>query len=173
MICVAAFADADANGLRGPDEAPLPGVNVNLATDGLIIATHITTAEPEPFCFENLLPGIYTVTFTDNPTYRTTTANQGTFALEAGQRLTINDFGAFPVPLESLRAEVAAQVAAAQEQDEPFDTATRLLLATAGSMMVMIFMIGLGAIILGITSGRRARRESAPPVPDQLAPPPR
>jgi hypothetical protein len=158
-LCIATFADTNGNGMRDTDETPLPGVNVNLATNGMIIATHVT--DEQNYCFENLQPGIYTLTFTDSPTYRTTTSNEGTFALAAGQRLTISEFGAVPVPLNKLRAEVAAQVAASQSDDEPLDSSLRLLISTVGSMMVMLFMIGVGAVILGTISGRR--RKSVPP----------
>ncbi|MBN1679540.1 MAG: hypothetical protein JW966_04560, partial [Anaerolineae bacterium] len=156
-ICVSTFADVNGNGMQEESETVLPGVNVNLATAGAIIATHIIAVDETQYCFENLLPGIYTLTFTDSPTYRTTTANQGTFALASGQSLTINSFGAVPVPLENLRAEVAAQVAADDEGDQPLETSTRLLLSTVASMMVMIFMIGMGAVILGISGSRRRR----------------
>jgi hypothetical protein len=154
-LCISTFADTNGNGMHDQDETPLPGVNINLATNGMIIATHVTEDGEQSFCFENLEPGIYTLTFTDSPTYRTTTSNEGTFALDAGQRLTISEFGAVPVPLDNLRAEVAAQVAASQSGDEPLDTSLRLLISTVGSMMVMLFMIGVGAVILGTISGRR------------------
>jgi hypothetical protein len=177
-ICVATFADADLNGLRAPAEAPLAGVNINLATSGVIIATHITDPGETEYCFERLLPGIYTITFTDNPTYTATTANQGTFELEAGNRLTVNDFGAAPVPIASLRQAVAEQVAAdsASKDEPPLDETTRLLLSTVGSMMVMLFMVGVGAVILGMVSSRRARQKEADalglfPLPDEIKPP--
>lgn len=172
-ICVAAFADSNGNGLRDPDEGALVGVNVNLSTDGAIIATHVTTADAPQYCFESLLPGIYTVTFTDSPTYRATTSNEGTFALDGGQRLTINDFGAAPIPPDALRAEVAAQIAAAEPDEEPLDTSVRLLLSTVGSMVVMIFLIGVGAIIFGLSDSRRKRPSNwpAPPPPTQIRPP--
>ena len=172
-ICVSAFADANANGLREADEGPLPGVNVNLATGGVIIATHLTAEDEPEYCFANLLRGVYTVSFTDSPLYRITTAREGTFALDAGQRLTLDPFGAFPVGAEGLRAEVVAQVAAASE-DEPLDTPTRLLLATVGATMVMLFMIGLGAVVLGLRDWRSQRRRAARvplPPPDLLRPP--
>ncbi len=172
-ICVATFADANANGLREADEGPLAGVNVNLATGGVIIATHITAEGESEHCFENLLRGVYTVSFTDSPLYRITTAREGTFALDATQRLTLDPFGAFPVGAEGLRAEVVAQAAAASE-DEPLDTSTRLLLATVGATLVMLFMIGLGAVILGLRDWRSPRRRAARvplPPPDLLRPP--
>jgi hypothetical protein len=171
-ICVSTFADSNGNGMRDPGEDMLSGVNVNLATGGVIIATHIIAAGEIQYCFENLLTGIYTVTFTDSPLYRITTANEGTFALDGGQRLMINDFGAFPVA--NLRAEVAAQIAAAQPPDKPLESSTRLMLATVGSMAVMLFMVGIGAVILGVISGRPAKktaRSKAVPPPKVIKPP--
>jgi hypothetical protein len=158
-ICVATFADANGSGMRDPGEDLLAGVNVNLATGGVIIATHIIAPGEAQYCFENLLAGIYTVTFTDSPMYRITTANEGTFALDGGQRLMINDFGAFPIPASNLRAEVAA----ARPPAKPLETSTRLMLATVGSMVVMLFLVGIGAVILGVISGRRARQPIPPP----------
>lgn len=176
-ICVATFADLNANGQREPDETALAGINVNLLTGGVIIATHVTAMDEDRYCFENLLPGSYRVVFTDSPTYRATTGSQASHALDAGETFTLDIFGAFPVPLDGLRAEVAAQIAATKKPDEPFAPSTRLFLATAGAMMVMVFMIGLGAILLGIISSRQRARKRAPssqpplPPPGRLTPP--
>ncbi|MBI5959871.1 MAG: hypothetical protein HY866_14110, partial [Chloroflexi bacterium] len=171
-ICVQTFADSNANGLNDSGETTLPGVNVNLSVSGVILATHITAPGETQYCFENLLRGIYTINFTDSPTYRTTTAREGTFALEPQQRLTIDPFGAFPVSLDNLRAETAAQIAAAQPEDEPLESSMRLLLSTVGAMMVMLFMIGAGAVVLGLISGRREAKKAALPPPPFIAPPP-
>jgi hypothetical protein len=168
-ICISTFADVNANGLREETETALAGVNVNLSTAGAIIATHITTGDADGYCFENLLAGNYTVTFTDSLTYHATTSNEGTFNLEAGQRLTINSFGANPVDPAQLRAEFAALAAAAQDDDQ-LEPSTRLLLATGGSMVVMIFMVGLGAMVLGMMSQRARGKRRKPP---GLPPPPR
>ncbi len=175
-ICVATFSDANGNGLQDADEGTLAGVNVNLSTDGAIIATHVTTGDAPEHCFESLLPGIYTVTFTDSPTYRATTSTEGTFALDGLQRLTINPFGAVSIPPDALRAEVAAQIAAAEPDEEPLDESVRLLLSSVGSMVVMIFLIGVGAIIFGLSDSRRARAAKRfgaplPPAPTQIRPP--
>jgi len=177
MICVSTFADTNGDGFHNSGELPLAGVNVNLSTGGAIIATHVMADAEEQHCFENLLPGIYTVTFTDSPLYRTTTANEGTFALDAGQRLTIDSFGAFPVGPEGLRDEVASQVSAAN-RDEPIDTSTRVLLAMGGAMGVMLFMIGVGTVVLAFMAWRRKPSRPArptvpvpPPPPSRMRPP--
>ncbi|MBN1967646.1 MAG: hypothetical protein JW910_23520 [Anaerolineae bacterium] len=159
-ICVSTYADVNGNGMRDEGETGLAGVNVNLSTGGVIVATHITEEGEAEYCFEGLAAGIYTVAFTDSPTYRTTTASEGTYAIAAGQILTLNPFGAAPIPADQWRAEVAARIAAAQDEDEPLETSVRLLVSTVASMVVMIFMIGVGAVLLGIISGGNRRSSS-------------
>lgn len=166
-ICVTTFADANENGIQDAGESALAGVNVNLSTGGAIIATHITTDSTEGYCFENLLRGQYAVMFTDAPTYRFTTPREGAFALDAGERLTIDPVGAVPVPVDTVRATLTAR-SANQTTGEPLDSSTRLLLATVGSVMVMLFMIGLGIVVLGLMG----RRRNNPPPPPDIAPPP-
>lgn len=166
-ICISTFADLNANGVRDEGEAALAGVNTNLATGGAIIATHISATDEEQFCFEDLLPGVYTLTFTDSPTYRPTTSSEGTFALAEGQRLTINAFGAVPVAAADLRDEVSAKIAASNP-DEPLEPSERLVFSGIASMFVMLLMIGVGAVILGVMSRRRRRRRrpANPTYPD-------
>ncbi len=170
-ICISTFADLNANGAADDGETVLAGVNANLATGGVIIATHITTAGEEQYCFENLLPGVYTLTFTDSPTYHPTTSTEGTFALSAGQRLGINAFGAVPVAPEDLRSEVVAKVAAS-EPDESLAPSSRLVVSGIASMVVMLFMIAVGAVVLGMSSRRKAARRP-PSNPTNMTPPSR
>lgn len=155
VICVATFADTNGNGLHDAAESALAGVNVNLATGGVIIATHIMAEGEASYCFDNLLTGFYTITFTDSPLYRATTATEGTFSLDGGQRMEVNPFGAVPIPLDNLREEVAIMHATTEEK---LDMSTRLLLATSLSMLVMLFMIGVGAVILGLMTRPSAQR---------------
>lgn len=172
-ICVSTFSDANGNGLQDAGEGILPGINVNLSTGGAIIATHITTADDSGgYCFENLLRGEYRVQFTDAPTHTFTTPRAGTFALDSGERLTIDPVGALAAPVDSVRATVTARDTA-RDSGEPLDSGTRLLLATVGSMLVMLFMIGLGVVYLGVTGRRRTRpaRAGAVPPPQDIAPP--
>ena len=161
-ICVSTFADLNANGLLDPGEPPLAGVNVNLVTGGVIIATHITESNEPEFCFENLLRGNYTVTFADAPLYRMTTPHSGTFALDEGQRLTLDPFGAYPIAAENVRAELLARQAAHAPVPAPFSTSVRLLLATVGAALMMLLMIGLGVIILSVWRWKRPSAHSSP-----------
>ena len=154
-ICVSTFADLNANGVPEPDEPPLAGVNVNLSTGGVIIATHVSEANETAYCFENLLRGRYTVTFTDAPTYRMTTPHTGTFTLDEGQRLTLDPFGAYPIALSDVRAELLARQAAYASSSAALSTSARLLLATGGAALVMLSMIGLGIVILFAWRGNR------------------
>jgi len=167
-ICISAFSDTNGNGVQDTGESLLSGVSVSLATGGAIIATHITDAANTQYCFENLLRGEYVVTFTDAQTYEPTTPREGTFLLDSGQRLTVDPFGAIPVPLDSLRANVLAEIEANTQDSEPFDTATRLLLATVGSMMVMLFMVGFGVVLFALF-GKRSSKAVTPPT--QIQPP--
>lgn len=168
-ICISTFADANANGVQEPEETALAGVNVNLSTGGAIIATHITSQGA--YCFENLLQGVYTVSFTDSLLYQTTTAREGTFTLEGGQRLTIDPFGAAPVSLAAVRAE-----AEAAREDEPLEIPTRLMLSTGGSMVVMLAMVAIGVVMLVLMTRRRPKKQSRkntmPPPPTFIPPPP-
>ncbi len=159
-ICVSTFADWNANGAPDPDEPPLAGVNINLATGGVIIATHITNEGETQYCFENLLRGSYTVTFTDAPTFRMTTPHTGTFALDEGQRLTLDPFGGYPIAPENVRAELLARQTAHQEAAASLSPSVRLLLATVGAALMMLLMIGLGVIILSVW---RWRSPTVPP----------
>ncbi|NDJ77299.1 MAG: hypothetical protein GYB65_13685 [Chloroflexi bacterium] len=159
-ICVSTFADIDGDGNNEADtgipEQPLAGVNVNLITDDIIVANHITSEGETEYCFEGLVPGVYTVSFAESPLYRFTTGQTATRPLEAGQILKVDAVGAAPVAIDNLRAYYAARNADTSDGDEPLEMSSRLLLAMVGSMVVMVFMIGLGAVLLGTAnSGRR------------------
>lgn len=180
-ICVSAFADFNGNGARDEGELPLAGVTVNLSTGGQIIASHVLAEGEDQHCFESLLTGAYTITFLDSPAFRTTTANEGTFNLDPGQRLTITPFGGAPVAADQVAAQLAQtgaivlETAPAQEQLDP---SLRLVISTVAALAVMVFMTGVGAIALSVTSlrPRRDRRRAARdmrhiPPPSHIAPP--
>ena len=64
---------------------------------------------------------------------------------------------------EALRAELIARWEAEQPEDAPLDSSTRLFLATVGAVLVMVLLIGIGAVILGLLSFRRGSDSVTPP----------
>jgi hypothetical protein len=142
-ICVLAFEDANENGLRDTGELPLPGVAVNIAINtDVIVASHVTTDQNDHFCFEGLASGVYNLYFVDSPNHRATTQNSAALALGA-ERIKV-DFGA--VPLSPFADEPTATTTAVDTTDE-LALSTRLLIAALGTVLVMIFMLGLGVMI--------------------------
>jgi hypothetical protein len=62
QICVLAFVDEDGNGMRSNDEPPVAGAKFYVFNmQGSILTSHISTGSAEPYCFENLTAGSYTV----------------------------------------------------------------------------------------------------------------
>ena len=178
-ICVATYADLNGNAIREETETPLAGITVNLSTGGEVIATHVMAEGEAQYCFENLLTGAYTITFVDDPAFRSTTANEGTFNLDPGQRLTITDYGAIPLTTaEDQPAQTSATVLETTPDDEELQPTARLIISAIASIGVMIFMIGVGAIVLSMRmrqrrDPRRARRypQGYPPPPTRIRPP--
>lgn len=146
-ICIRSFEDRNGNAVLDTDEPPLPGISVNLATaDDVIIATHITGNQTDPYCFQNLNPGTYTVIFADSANHTATTQNRGTLDLSAGQQPRVS-FGAQPQePLPLLDA------APTSDSGTQISTSSRILLGLLGAVIVMVFMIGLGAVIISLIS---------------------
>jgi len=162
-ICVSTYEDRNGTAQRDPDEPSLAGINVNLAVDDVIIGTHLMASGENNYCFEPLSPDIYTVAFGQSPTERATTGHSATFALPQGQRLTLDGYGAVSTPMGSLRDTINTQIVAIQPADEPLTNEVRLMLATAGSMVVMIFMIGAGSVLVALVNWRRPRRKKPQP----------
>ncbi|MHB8624872.1 MAG: SdrD B-like domain-containing protein [Aggregatilineales bacterium] len=136
MICVLTFTDTNQNGLHEPSEPLLNGVNVSLAEGGLMIANHLSDNQGQ-YCFQNLAPGAYTLTFSD-PLAQPTTATTLTLTLNTGDQLT-RAFGAVPISNTS-------QVSTPHGLVIPLTHAGRLLLAAFGAGIVMLFTIGVGLI---------------------------
>jgi len=177
-ICVATFADLNGNAIRDEGEPPLAGVTVNLSTGGQVIATHVMAEGEAQYCFENLATGAYTITFQSDPATRSTTANEGTFNLDEGQRLTITDYGAVPASATTAQADLVAETSAVVLETTTDEAAlrqpVRLAISAAGAVAVMVFMLGVGAIVLGVRGlGPRRRARPAPRYPQHYPPPPR
>jgi len=90
-ICALAFTDSNANGIHDANETALSNVNISLLINGkIVVANHLSDTQGQ-YCFENLLPGQYTLTF-NSPLVDATTLNTFAIGLNAGDRPT-REFG--------------------------------------------------------------------------------
>ena len=155
-ICALTFNDLAKNGVHSTGDPLLSGVNITLAVDnGLMIANHLSDDQGQ-YCFTNLLPGRYRLTFSD-PLAQATTPTILTLTVNAGDQL-VTEFGAIPNSVAN-----AAVTPAAQAQSGLVITLTRtgrLVLAAFGAFAVMVTMIGLGLFgygLLGLVRPNRRR----------------
>lgn len=88
VICVNAFADANANGQHEDDEGAMAGVTFTLAQNNQVVATGVSTG-PVPICFDDLDPGDYQVAQTVPNTLQMTTGASAEVSLSQGQTLEI------------------------------------------------------------------------------------
>jgi hypothetical protein len=149
-ICVNAFHDENANGLRDADEGYMAGVTILLAGESAVVGQAISEGSATPTCFQGLedgsfqvaqqLPGRLEMTTAGNVSV---TASEGkTVLIEFGSRLLQEG-----APLLSLTAEASEQAgageagtAAESAQPEGFDP-----LAMSGLAVIL-----LGALLLGV-----------------------
>ncbi len=93
-VCVLMFEDKDQNRIQGSNETPLAGGMIQLAQpNGEEVATHITTDETTPFCFEEVASGNYLITATAPEGYGLTTPASLTVSVQTGIPFRIT-FGA-------------------------------------------------------------------------------
>ncbi len=141
-VCVLAFNDANRNRVRDPGEALLPDISVNLMVNqNVIIANHVTDGN-EPYCFSNLPPQQYTVTFS-SPLYEATTSTGFAYSLAPGETAQ-PEFGAVPrgTPTDTAVSTTGLRI--------PMTTPVRIGLAAAGALIVMLLFTGIGMIIYGL-----------------------
>ena len=105
-ICVNAFLDANANGLRDADEGYVAGVTLTVAQGATIAGQAVSTGNEQSLCFGNLSAGRYEVAQTLPTTLEATTqpnaaidvAEGQTIALEFGSRLRTTPTAPPPTP---------------------------------------------------------------------------
>lgn len=95
------FNDLNGDGLRTEDEAGLPGGTIILKTDGMDYLQTTTDAIGR-YSFENLLPGIYTVSESNITGWNQTTPGNSGYEINLVDKDAINyDFGSHHGPIES------------------------------------------------------------------------
>lgn len=145
-ICVLVFEDDTRSGARQSGDALLSDVSVNLMVKGnVIIANHVTDGK-EPFCFPDLPPQEYTVSFS-SPLYDPTTLTSYTFSLGSGERVT-REFGAAKLP-------ATAEATASGPASLISSTRGRVGVSAGGAILVMVLVAGVGLILYGLFVHRR------------------
>jgi hypothetical protein len=91
-ICVMGFDDANANGIRDAEEPMLAGITFVLEDGAEMVGRYTTDGVSEPYCFTELAPGSYAISWVgDN--FRATTDQTWAINVEAGAILN-REFGA-------------------------------------------------------------------------------
>ena len=146
-ICALTFNDLAKNGIRVPGDPPLSGVNVTLAIDnGLMIANHLSDDQGQ-YCFTNLVPGRYRLTFSD-PLAQPTTPTILTLTVSGGDHL-INLFGAVPdIASDSPAVDPTANAPVGIVVS--LTRSGRLVLSAIGALLVMVAMLGIGLFAYGL-----------------------
>lgn len=145
QICVVVFDDANVNGLRDETESLMEGIDIQLTTSGVIIDTLVTSSN-DYVCFSGLVAGEYRVVVPPSPRHQMTT--QADFAptfIGVGTDVKA-EFGAQRV--NPFSADALLPNLAPSSGNVELDQETRLLLSAFGATVALLFMMGVGAIII-------------------------
>jgi len=118
-----------------------------MVSQNVIIANHVTDTK-EPYCFDNLPPQQYTVSFS-SPLYDPTTSIGFTFSL-ASSETAEKAFGARP-------KAAPVDPAASSGLNVELSTPMRIGLWAAGALVVMVLFAGIGMIIYAVFLRRQPR----------------
>ena len=146
-VCVLAFNDANRNGTRDPGEGALADVSVNLMVNQNVIIANRVTDGSEPFCFPNLAPQQYTVSFS-SPFYDATTQIAFAFALTPGEPVN-REFGAVA------KAAAADTTPPPTGLNVPLSLPVRIGLSAAVSVLAMALVAAIGMIVYSLFVHRR------------------
>ncbi len=143
-ICVAAYHDANRNGMRDPLEPLLADVVATLQNDqAIVIATYVTTGQAEPHCFEDLPPGFYLIGFSGGMAVATGEQDYGV-TLSGMEVVPVQvSYGAVP------EASRAAPTGAASSRllAENDNLLPRVVFAAAGAVLIMVLVAAVGLFI--------------------------
>jgi hypothetical protein len=89
-ICVAAFGDTNANGLREEGEGLVPNAAIAIARGGATVSTYITDGMSEPYCFTLSEPDSYQMTIYPPAGFAPTTESSWAVAVSNGESYTVS-----------------------------------------------------------------------------------
>ena len=90
-LCVFAFEDANADGLRQPEEGPVAGAEFKIIDgQGADVADYVSTDDPKPHCIDTLMPGSYSISVKPAPNTTATSDKRWGVPLTGGSTVNIN-----------------------------------------------------------------------------------
>ena len=123
-ICVAAFDDQNADGVRDDATEGLQAdAAITIFRGGSTVTTHITDGASEPYCFENLAPDTYQVQIFPPADYQPTTSPSWAVSVAEGAQISVA-FGTRFDPQETAVADTTSADSATEDtaSDEAEDS---------------------------------------------------
>ncbi len=93
-VCIMGYQDANANGIRDPEEAKAADITFTLNRDGELLSRYTTDGVSEPYCFADLAAGSYTVAWAGDA-FEATTEQSWNVEVE-GSAIISHEFGVQP-----------------------------------------------------------------------------
>ena len=91
VLCVFAFEDANADGLRQPEEGPVTGAKFKVVDgQGAQVAEYVSTDDAAPHCIDKLMPGSYSISVQPAPNTTATSDKRWGVPLTGGSTVNIN-----------------------------------------------------------------------------------
>lgn len=137
-ICVMGYDDVNGNGIREPQETSLAGLTFVLSDGSNTVGTYTTDGVSEPYCFTELTPGAYIISWVADSF--TATTDQTWAASVSGGSTVSHEFGA-----QGGDAAGADETDAQQEAREGLLGLPTWLLALVGALGMILFLSGVGA----------------------------
>ncbi|GAB5494436.1 MAG: hypothetical protein Phog2KO_46510 [Phototrophicaceae bacterium] len=149
-VCTLMFDDSNSNNIQDANEDLLSGGQITISADGAEPQEYITDGS-EPFCFDELDPGLYTMTGVAPDGYGLNSSVRSV-SIQAGQAFTVS-FGA----IEGLEVAAVPTIDTASEIEQPIveetpdasnnfrNIAGILVLGLAG--VVLVGGVGVGFIV--------------------------
>lgn len=157
QFCVRAFEDTNANGKLDAGEALLTrGINVNLLNaQNVTIASALLDQSPTAaqgvVCFQFLAAGQYTIDIS-SADYKATTPVSITTTISDGGLPTVVEFGGQTITA-AVNPSTTTNASTASSADT--NQLIRILIASAGTLVVILGMGILGVIVYLVAFGRR------------------
>jgi hypothetical protein len=145
QICFFVFHDENQNGIRESAEGLMPGIDVNLLADDVIVDT-LTTTATDKICFVGLEAQTYQVVVPPARNHNLVSRRDAAISFEdIGNEVNIQ-FAGLPVNPVSDDAKLPAMGSGELDLDQQ----NRLTLSAVGAGIVIAFMIGLGMLLYGL-----------------------